>query len=130
MPKDLDCRAYKILSEFGLEIVEENKRERYIAAQRRTTGWSWGEKVVIYLEPIGRNQTRVEVISERVLATNITAPDWSNPILGKIEEKLSLSSIQIQIASSPPGALLFMLDQVQISSNMLAKLLRQKPLMA
>jgi S1-C subfamily serine protease len=102
----------KILSEFGLEIVEENKRERYIAAQRRTTGWSWGEKVVIYLEPIGRNQTRVEVISERVLATkvlatNITAPDWSNPILGKIEEKLSLSSIQIQIASSPPGATIY-----------------------
>jgi S1-C subfamily serine protease len=97
----------KILSEFGLEIVEENKRERYIAAQRRTTGWSWGEKVVIYLEPIGSNRTRVEVISERVLATNITAPDWSNPILGKIEEKLSLSSIQIQIASSPPGATIY-----------------------
>lgn len=58
-------------------------------AQRGMTLLSYGENVAIFVEPAGRNQTKVEVVSKRAMAANIFAPDWAPELLQKLDAALS-----------------------------------------
>ena len=78
-----------VAASIGLSVVGENKAEGYMLAQRGITLVSYGENVAIFVEPFGRGQTRVEVVSKRAMATNIFAPDWAPELLQKLETALN-----------------------------------------
>jgi uncharacterized lipoprotein len=78
-----------VLKELGLQMVSENRQQGYILAQRGMTALSYGENVAIYVESAGVvTRTRVEIISKKVLATNVFAPNWEKDILDKLAERL------------------------------------------
>ena len=68
----------EIIKSVGLEYAGDNRQEGYILAQRGITAFSYGEEVAIFMTPVDKNKTRVEIVSKRALATNIFAPDWSS----------------------------------------------------
>lgn len=79
-----------VLMALGLQLVSDNKQEGYILAQRGITAFSYGENVAIFVESIGGvTKTRVEIVSKKVMATNVFAPSWENDILNKLDEKLN-----------------------------------------
>ena len=72
-----------------LKLVSENKDEGTVLAQREAGGFSWGENVAIFVEEAdGKHRTRVEVVSKRTLAANITATNWENKILEDLDKRL------------------------------------------
>jgi len=57
----------------------------------RTTlfAFSYGENVAIFVDRItGAVPTRVEIVNKRVLATNITAPDWDTRLFKALDGRL------------------------------------------
>jgi uncharacterized lipoprotein len=77
------------LADVGLTIVSENREKGYILAYRDVTGFSWGENVAAFVEETDGDRIRVEVVSKKVLAVNITAPDWETPVLERVTELVS-----------------------------------------
>lgn len=74
-----------------LELVSENKAIGQILAQR---GWgvlqfSYGENVGIFVKKVTDLQTSVEVVSKKVMQTNIFAPNWSDEIQKAIKTELN-----------------------------------------
>lgn len=79
----------QVVTEVGLTIVRDNKSEGYILAERGFHDFSSGEKVAIFVEKAGSDsRTSVEVVSKRVLTTQLFAPNWITPILEKIQQRL------------------------------------------
>jgi hypothetical protein len=76
-----------VISEVGLDYAGENRKEGYVLAQRSISAFSYGENVAIFIEPQGKDKTRVEVVSKKAMATNIFAPDWSGPIFEKLDQR-------------------------------------------
>ena len=77
------------LPSLGLTVTTDNKQEGYILAERKATGFTWGEKVAVFVTSVGSTETRVEVVSKRVLATNFTATDWEPKVLQRVEQVLA-----------------------------------------
>jgi uncharacterized membrane protein YraQ (UPF0718 family) len=80
--------APKALNELGLSIAGENKGEGYILGQKGLTAFSYGENVAVFVEKVNVEQTKVEVVSKKTLATNVFAWNWEKPILDKLSEML------------------------------------------
>jgi hypothetical protein len=76
--------VYAVRAE-GLQTIERDEQTgRFILADRHATAWSWGEVVGIYLRPLNAAQTAVRVASRRRLATNVTATDFTEPLITSI----------------------------------------------
>ncbi len=82
-------KAIKALGGGGPKIVGDNKQEGYILAQGGMSFASYGENVAIFVEKVNESQTKVEVVSKRTLATNITAADWAPRIHKRLAELLA-----------------------------------------
>ena len=92
------------LAENGLEIVDIARDSGYVLASGAGSFWSYGERVGVF---VGRDSSNtqalaVEVVSKRVLATNITAKNWKKPIFAMLEAHLP-SSAMVE-ATAEPGA--------------------------
>jgi len=72
--------ALSTLKKLNLDVATENKATGYILAQRGLTLLSYGENVAIFVKKKSEGTSEVEVVSKRVLAPNIFAPDWTNDI--------------------------------------------------
>lgn len=73
----------------GLDYVDGNRLEGYALAQRGMGLFTYGENVAIFVEPgVDVSSTRVEVVSKRSLATNITATNWEGIILDALGRAL------------------------------------------
>ena len=72
------------LNRNGLSIASENKSEKTILAQRGITAFSYGENIAVFVEPVSKKETSVEVVSKKAMQTNIFAPDWSKNILAGV----------------------------------------------
>ena len=72
-------KTLQVLSKLKLEIATENKSEGYILAQRGMGLFqlSYGENVAIFIKPKAYGETEVEIVSKKVMSTNIFAPDWA-----------------------------------------------------
>lgn len=70
--------AHKLISEFGLQFVDENLKEGYILAKRNVTLMSYGESIAIYISSVEDGKTRIEIISLKKMQTNLFAPNWAN----------------------------------------------------
>ena len=76
------------LTALGLKIASSSRLDRCVLAEGGISGWSWGEKIAVFVKEVSSSRTEVEVVTKRALATNVTARDWENPILNKIEDVL------------------------------------------
>jgi hypothetical protein len=76
------------LSELKLDLASENKKEGYMLAQNGLGAFSYGENVAIFVRKISDAMTSIEVVSKKVMATNIFAPDWTKDIFTKIDSKI------------------------------------------
>ena len=87
--------AREALLEAGLTVEEVNKVNDttwMIIGNRGTSAWSWGELVRLVVEQTDASQTTVRVLTERRLATNVTAKgDYSTSIFSNMELKLKSS---------------------------------------
>ena len=72
----------------GLQIASENKLENTILAQRGMTAFSYGENIAVFVRKVSKKQTEVEVVSKKVMETNIFAPNWSRDVLDGINSCL------------------------------------------
>ncbi len=77
------------IKETDLEIVSQNKDTGTLLAKRSMTAFSYGENVAIFVDRVtGAVSTRVEIVNKRVLATNITAPDWDTRLFNALDGRL------------------------------------------
>jgi hypothetical protein len=76
------------LIELKLDLASENKKEGYMLAQNGLGAFSYGENVGIFVRKISEAVTSIEVVSKKVVATNIFAPDWTKDIFAKIDSKI------------------------------------------
>jgi hypothetical protein len=84
----------------GLDYVDGNRSEGYALAQHSMNLLTYGENVAIFVEPgTDVSTTRVEVVSKRALATNITATNWEETILDGLGRALQGRSSQVSIDS-------------------------------
>lgn len=79
------------LNEIGLKKAGDNKAEGYVTAQGSMSLVSYGENVAIFVEKLTSTtvKTRVEVVSKKVLATNVFATNWEKKVLDNLSEKFS-----------------------------------------
>jgi hypothetical protein len=77
-----------VLTQLGLNVASSSRPEGYVLAKRGFSNGSWGENVAVFIAEISPSRTEVEVVSKKVLATNVTAKNWENPVLNKIEDFL------------------------------------------
>jgi len=80
-------KTLQVLSKLKLEVATENKQDGYILAQRGMGVFqlSYGENVAIFLKPKNEVETEVEVVSKKVMTTNIFAPDWAVDIHNELK---------------------------------------------
>ena len=76
-----------VVTSVGLAYAGENRTKGYVLAQRAMSAFSAGEHVAIFIEPQGENKTKVEVVSKKAVATNIFAPDWTDPIFEELDKR-------------------------------------------
>ncbi len=77
------------VKETDLTIVSANKDTGTLLAKRSMTAFSYGENVAIFVDRVtGKVSTRVEIVNKRVLATNITAPDWDVKLFKALDARL------------------------------------------
>lgn len=79
-------------STLGLSIAVSNEKESYILAETGISAFSWGEKVAVFVDKVDDSHARVEVVSKRVVTTNVFAYSWENRILDKVDELLRQSN--------------------------------------
>jgi hypothetical protein len=71
-----------------LEIKENDRKAHRLIL---TQGVSWkglGEKVAVFITPMTRTRTKVEVVSKPVLAPLNFQPDWQQALLDQIDTEL------------------------------------------
>lgn len=81
--------ARKALQSLNLTISEEDRATGMISATRGMSAFSYGERVALRVTREGDGQMRVEVISRRAYALNVTATDWEPIILQRIGDELA-----------------------------------------
>ncbi len=74
-------KANQALRILHLGVAESNQKEGYILAETGISASSWGEKVAIFIKKIDPASTQVEIVSRKVMATNIFAENWEPRIL-------------------------------------------------
>ncbi len=84
---------HNVMNGFGLNYVDENKKEGYIYAKRNVTAMSYGESVAIYLSAVSSEKTRVEIISIKKMKTNLFAPNWA-PKIFKVLDGVFIPKIE------------------------------------
>ncbi len=72
----------------NLEVVEDNQATHRIVLSHGTTLMSWGEKIAVFLNPVGPDSTEVEIVSKPVMATLNFPPDWPKILHDQISIEL------------------------------------------
>jgi uncharacterized lipoprotein len=78
----------KALEKYKLAIATENKSEGHFLAQNSMSLFSYGENVAIFVKKKTETTTEIEVVSKKVLTTNIFAADWSKTIHNELADTL------------------------------------------
>ena len=78
-----------VLGTTSLKIVAEDRDKGVIKAKRGVTGFSYGERVTIFVDAINEGETRVELVNKRVVESNTDAADWATIIFNRLDRVLS-----------------------------------------
>ena len=65
--------APNALNDLGLSVAGQNREEGYILAVKGWTAASYGENVAVFVDVVSDEQTKVEAVSKKTMATNIFA---------------------------------------------------------
>lgn len=76
-----------VIKAVGLQYLSADRDEHMFLAKRGITFSSWGENVAIFVEKVSDSETCVEVISKKVVVTNIAARNWEWPIFAELNKK-------------------------------------------
>jgi predicted small secreted protein len=77
----------EVIGALDLKLVSMDREKRMILARRGMTGWSYGEDVAIFVEEVGQGKCSVEVVSKKVMTTNVFAPNWANHIFKLLDNQ-------------------------------------------
>ena len=89
------------ITSLGLHVVSTNRDEGFILAEHSMNFMtSVGERVAVYVDKIDDFHTRVEVVSRRLVATHILAPNWEGPVLNKLGELLLAKTPQRETSTN------------------------------
>ncbi len=80
--------AVDAMRDQAIEILEKDRETGTIIGKKGVSAFSYGERVGIYLYKLEEAKTKVEVISAKVLATNVFAKDWTDAIFVAIRKNL------------------------------------------
>jgi hypothetical protein len=75
-----------------LHIINKNKESGKIFAKQNASAWSYGENVGFFIRPIESDSSNVEVVSKKVMSSNLFATDWESEILGLLNNLLGKSA--------------------------------------
>lgn len=76
------------LSKLNLGVASENQQQGYILAQRGISAFSYGENIALFVKKQTDTSCTVEVVSKKVIATNVFATDWTEDIHREIARNL------------------------------------------
>ena len=71
-----------------LEVVESDKVNGRLILSNGVTLWSWGERIAVFINSAGTDNTHVEIVSKPVLSPLNFPPDWQKILLGQIDVEL------------------------------------------
>jgi hypothetical protein len=78
-----------VMGTTALKIVSEDKAKGVILAKRGMTGFSYGEKVAIFVEQTSdKPSTRVEIVNKRAVSSNTDAADWATILFNRLDKVL------------------------------------------
>ena len=80
--------VYKALEKYKLAVATENKSEGYFLAQNSMSLLSYGENIAIFIKKKSDTTTEIEIVSKKVVTTNIFASDWSKTIHNELADTL------------------------------------------
>lgn len=72
----------------NLNVLESDKGTGRVILSHGITPLSWGERVAVFIKPVGTSSTEVEVVSKPVLSPLNFPPDWQNILLDQIDVEL------------------------------------------
>jgi len=78
----------KALEKYKLSVATENKSEGYFLAQNSMSLLSYGENIAIFIKKKSDTTTEIEIVSKKVVTTNIFASDWSKTIHNELADTL------------------------------------------
>lgn len=78
----------KALEKYKLAVATENKSEGYFLAQNSMSLLSYGENIAIFIKKKSDTTTEIEIVSKKVVTTNIFASDWSKTIHNELADTL------------------------------------------
>ncbi len=88
-PYDIVWKAVmKSIKATRLDLVLDNKEKGVILGQGKVGPFTEGENVAIFVDDMGGSKTRVEVVSKRASAMNITARNWQSRIFEDLDRRL------------------------------------------
>ena len=68
--------------------MESYKASGRLVLSHGVTLWSWGERIAVFLKPVDRRSTEVEIVSKPVLSPLNFPPDWQKILLDQIDVEL------------------------------------------
>jgi hypothetical protein len=71
-----------------LEVAESDRKAHRLILTQSVTWKGLGEKVAVFITPVTRASTKVEVVSKPVLAPLNFQPDWQQALLDQIDAEL------------------------------------------
>jgi hypothetical protein len=71
-----------------LEVAESDRKAHRLILTQGVTWKGLGEKVAVFITPVTRASTKVEVVSKPVLAPLNFQPDWQQALLDQIDAEL------------------------------------------
>ena len=75
------------ITAIGLRFVSANRDDQSVLALRGFTFLSDGENVAIFIEKNGDARSTVEVVSIKVVKTDLGATNWTKPIFEALDKK-------------------------------------------
>lgn len=134
--------ATETLLDHGFTPVAGTPEQGFVAGERGVSGWSWGERVGVYLSGRPSGPTFLRVVSRARLVTNLTAPDWTAPIMADLRARAAdrdgaganraarATSTAACFAISPEGRLLTALHVIADASEIVVELADGRRLVA
>lgn len=71
-----------------LEVAEVDRKARRLLFTQGVTWKGLGEKIAVFITPVTRTRTKVEVVSKPVMAPLNFQPDWQQALLDQIGAEL------------------------------------------
>lgn len=85
-------KTRKALGELGLNLVEVERSQdgnhTSLIATKELSLFSYGERVAIFVTKQDEQRTTVEVVSKRVVTTNVFAKNWTSDIFRTLDRLL------------------------------------------